>query len=106
MNLNDIKTKYCIDFIMKNDIVHLPRVATYRVEIKINGQPFIPMMTVRDVEGAKKDKIAKQAMEQFKKFYWNNSYPFNRPLDKSKAKLTVGKIQYKPDGRSNWEDMR
>lgn len=104
--VDSIRDKYCIDFVMKNDIVHLPRVATYRVEIKINGQPFIPMMTVRDVEGAKKDKIEKQAMEQFKKFYWNNSYPFNRPLDKSKAKLTVGKIQYKPDGRSNWEDMR
>lgn len=101
-----LKAKYCNDFVMKNDIVRLPNMASYNVEIKINGQPFLPMMTVRDVEGAKKDKIAKQAMEQFKKFHWNNSNSFNRPLDKSKAKLTVGKIQYKPDGRSNWEVMR
>lgn len=106
MNLNDIKTKYCIDFVMKNDIVRLPRVATYRVEIKINGQPFIPMIALRDAEGTKKDKIAKQAMEYFKKTYWSDPSSFNKPLDKSKAKLTVGKIQYKPDGRSNWEVMR
>lgn len=99
-----VRAKYCMDAIKQ---FRIPQMVNYRVEIKINGQPFMPKIAVRDVAGTSKDKIAKQAMEIFKKQYWNDLHSMNKPIDKSKAKITVGDVEMKYDGpTSKWEKMR